>query len=160
MSDIYGFLDQHGISYERFRHPPVYTVEQVEELIPDLPGVKTKNLFLRDRKGKRHFLVVVPARQRVDLKACAQAIGAGKLSFGSEERLKHHLGVDAGSVTLLGLVNDPEHRVEVFIDRGIWDADKIQCHPLVNTATLTISKRGLETFLGATGHSFSVLQVP
>lgn len=160
MTDIYRYLDEHGIGYERFDHPAVYTVDQVEALIPDLPGVKTKNLFLRDRKGQRHFLVVVPAQLRVDLKACGQAIGAGKLSFGSEERLKDHLGVDAGSVTLLGLVNDLEHRVEVFIDRGLWDADKIQCHPLVNTATLTISKEGLEAFLAATGHDFHVLPVP
>ncbi|HSR50013.1 MAG TPA: prolyl-tRNA synthetase associated domain-containing protein [Acidobacteriota bacterium] len=160
MSDIEKVLDGLGIGYRRYDHPAVYTVEQVEEVIPDLPGAKTKNLFLRDRKGRRHFLIVVAARKRVDLKACAQDLGAGKLSFASEERLRKHLGVDAGAVTLLALINDSERQVEVFIDRAIWESEEVQCHPLVNTATLVLSHQGLRDFLAGSGHDFQVLDVP
>ncbi|MEE4605449.1 MAG: YbaK/EbsC family protein, partial [Desulfobacteraceae bacterium] len=116
MTDVYQFLADHHIEYQRHDHPAVFTVADVERLVPPLPAAKTKNLFLRDKKGKRHFLVVVPARKRVDIKALGAAIGAGQLSFGSPARLKRYLGVDPGSVTILALIRDSGHAVEVVFD--------------------------------------------
>lgn|SRR3989338_7120253 len=158
--DIYAFLDQHGIAYQRFDHPAVFTCEQAQELRTPMPGKDTKNLFLRDEKGKRHFLVTVGHEKQVDIKALKTLFDVQKLSFASPERLKNHLGVDPGSVTLLGLINDPEHRVEVFIDEAVWNADAVCCHPLVNTATLCIPHEGIEKFLRATGHSWRVESIP
>jgi Ala-tRNA(Pro) deacylase len=120
MTDVYQFLVDNQVEYERHDHPPVYTVADVERLVPPLPAAKTKNLFLRDKKGKRHFLVVVPAQKRVDIKALGAVIGAGRLSFGSAERLKRYLGVDPGSVTILAIIRDPDHAVEVFFDEILW----------------------------------------
>jgi Ala-tRNA(Pro) deacylase len=108
MTDIYQFLNDNEIEFERFDHPPVYTVNDVKRLASDLPGVKTKNLFLRDKKGQRHFLVSVPAEKRVDLKRLAEALESTKLSFGSPDRLKKYLGIDPGAVSLLAIVNDSE----------------------------------------------------
>ena len=90
--DLFEFLDEHHIAVERHDHPAVYTVEQASRLVPPLPGAKTKNLFLRDKKGKRHFLVVVDAEKRVNLKQLQALLRSGKLSFGSAERLKQYLG--------------------------------------------------------------------
>ncbi|MDX1709005.1 MAG: prolyl-tRNA synthetase associated domain-containing protein [Desulfobacterales bacterium] len=160
MEDFYQYLAEHQIEYERYDHPPVYTVDDVKRLVPPLPAAKTKNLFLRDHKGRRHFLVIVPADKRVDIKALNAMIGASRLSFGSASRLKKILGVDPGSVTIFALVNDPDHRVELIIDESLWEQQAFQFHPLVNTATLVISNHSLRRFLASTGHDVRTLGVP
>ncbi len=158
--DIYQFLADHDIEYERHDHPPVFTCEEAERLVPDMPAARTKNLFLRDRKGRRHFLVVVGYEKAVDLKALTSLLGVRKLGFASPERLKRYLGVDAGSVSILGLVNDADQAVEVIVDEGLWGAETLRCHPLVNTSTLVISRDGIQRFLEITGHQVRVLNVP
>ncbi len=160
MVDFYQYLDEHQIEYERYDHPPVYTVDDVKRLVPPLPAAKTKNLFLRDHKGRRHFLVIVPADKRVDIKALNALIGASRLSFGSADRLKKFLGVDPGSVTIFALVNDPDHSVELIIDEILWTQQAFQFHPLINTATLVISNDNLKQFLASTGHDVRTLGVP
>ena len=160
MVDLYQILAEHQIEYERYDHPAVYTVEDVKRLVPPLPAAKTKNLFLRDHKGRRHFLVIVPADMRVDIKALNAAIGSSRLSFGSANRLKKFLGVDPGSVTILALVNDTDHNVELIIDDSLWNQEAFQFHPLVNTSTLLISRDNLRRFLVLTGHDVKILSVP
>jgi len=160
MTDVYQFLADNHVEYERHDHPAVYTVADVERLVPPLPAAKTKNLFLRDKKGKRHFLVVVPAPKRVDIKGLGAVIGAGRLSFGSADRLKRYLGVDPGSVTILAIIRDPDHAVEVIFDEILWQEEAFQFHPLVNTSTLVISKDNLLRFLDAAGYEIRSLDVP
>ncbi|MBI2403446.1 MAG: prolyl-tRNA synthetase associated domain-containing protein [Gemmatimonadetes bacterium] len=158
--DIYGFLEAHGIPYERLDHPPVYTVEEASRLVPPGPGTPTKNLFLRDEKGRRHFLLTVAHDKQVDLRRMAGVMGSSKLSLGSPKRLARHLGVQPGAVTILALINDPDRRVEVFIDGDLWKSAAVRCHPLVNTATLIVPREGLERFLAATGHSYRLIRIP
>ncbi|MBI4502685.1 MAG: prolyl-tRNA synthetase associated domain-containing protein [Gemmatimonadetes bacterium] len=160
MADIYAVLDANRIPYERLDHPPVYTVEEADRLVPPGPGHRTKNLFLRDDKGRRHFLVTVAHDKQVDLRRLATTLGSSKLSFGSSERLKKYLGLEPGAVTLLAVVNDPSRQVEVFIDRDLWDGQPIRCHPLVNTATLVIPRDGVERLLQASGHTYRLIDVP
>ena len=160
MIDIYEFLDNSNIEYERHDHPPVFTVEDVHRLTPDLPGAKTKNLFLRDKKGSRHFLVVVPADKRINLKALPKVLETSKVSFGSPERLMENLGVTPGSVSLFAIVNDQKNRVEVIIDESLWASDAFQFHPLVNTSTLVISRDSIKRFLADTGHEVKILEIP
>ena len=160
MSEFYQFLAENSIEYERYDHPPVYTVEEASRLVPSLPAVKTKNLFLRDKKGQRHFLVVVPANKMIDIKALPQEIGSSRLSFGSAQRLKKYLGVDPGSVTLFAIFNDPNQDVELIVDEALWQAEAFQFHPLVNTSTLVISRENLQRFIARTGHALRLLHVP
>jgi Ala-tRNA(Pro) deacylase len=158
--DLDAFLRDHGITAARHSHPPVMTVEESERLVPKLPGAKTKNLFLRDKKGARHFLVTVPHDLQVDLNALGSVLDAGRLGFASAERLTKHLGIAPGSVSLLALVNDPAAAVEFVIDGALWDAPAVQAHPLVNDATMVIPHAELERFLAATGHAARVIDVP
>ena len=158
--DLTAFLAAHGVNATRHTHPPVMTVAESERLVPPLPGAKTKNLFLRDRKGARHFLVTVPHALAVDLNALGAALGAGRLGFASAERLARHLGITPGSVSLLALVNDAAHAVEFVIDRSLWEAAAVQAHPLTNDATMVIPHADLERFLAATGHAPRVIDVP
>ena len=158
--DIEAFLREHGIAAVRHAHAPVMTVEESERLVPKLPGAKTKNLFLRDKKGLRHFLVTVPHDLAVDLAALGTALRVGRLGFASPERMAKHLGITPGSVSLLALVNDCDGAVEFVVDRALWDAPAVQAHPLVNDATMVIAHADLERFLAATRHAPRVVDVP
>jgi Ala-tRNA(Pro) deacylase len=158
--DLESFLREHGISAVRHAHPTVMTVEESERLVPKLPGAKTKNLFLRDKKGLRHFLVTVPHDLAVDLAALGATLDAGRLGFASPERMAKHLGITPGSVSLLALVNDRDGAVEFIIDRALWDAEAVQAHPLINDATMVITHADLERFLDATRHVPRVIDVP
>ncbi|MCP4351184.1 MAG: prolyl-tRNA synthetase associated domain-containing protein [Desulfobacterales bacterium] len=160
MADIYKLFAEHGIEYDRYDHPPVFTVQDVKQLTPDLPGAKTKNLFIRDGKGKQHFLVVVGHGKAVDLKAIQSLLGVSRLSFASPDRLMKYLGITPGAVSLLAVVNDVNKDVGVVVDKDLWESEKYQFHPLVNTSTLIISKENLNRFLDITGHKIQVLEVP
>ena len=159
MADLSAFLEQLQIVCERVEHLPVFTIEEVERFVPPLRGAPTKNLFLRDKKGTRQALVIVGASKPVDLRALAASTGFERPSFGSADRLKRCLGIEPGSVSLLSLINDQAHAVEVFIDRDLWTAESFHCHPLVNTATLSVTHEAAERFLEATGHSFRLVDV-
>lgn len=160
MIDIYTFLTTNKIQFTRYDHPAVFTVEEGKHLNLNFPGAHTKNLFLRDKKGTRHILVVVRDDKIVDLDRLSSLLETSRLSFGSPDRLMRHLGVAPGSVTILGIVNDSNKSVEVFIDRDIWEAEFVQCHPLINTSTLVISKADLVKFLETTGHKTQVIDIP
>jgi Ala-tRNA(Pro) deacylase len=160
MMKLDAFLRQQGIAAPRHEHPAVMTVEESERLVPKLPGSKTKNLFLRDKKGARHFLVTAPHDRAVHLNALGAALGVGRLGFASPERLQKYLGITPGSVSLLALINDGGHAVEFVIDRALWNADAVQAHPLINTATMVLPHADLERFLAATGHAPRVIDLP
>lgn len=159
-SGLDALLRRLGIDAPRHEHAAVMTVEESERLVPPLPGAKTKNLFLRDKKGARHFLVTVPAQRAVDLSRLGGILDAGRIGFASPERLQRHLGVTPGSVSLVALVNDTQHAVEFLLDRALWEADAVQAHPLVNTATIVLSHDDLARFLAATGHAPRIVDVP
>jgi Ala-tRNA(Pro) deacylase len=158
--DIYEFLDRHGIPYQRYDHQAVYTCEQADRLaIPPGPA-KTKNLFLRDRRAKRHILLSVGADRNVDIKALEEVLEARGLSFASADRLRELLGIEPGSVTILAVLNDAAGRVEVVMDKELWTREALLCHPLVNTSTLVIGRQDIERFLELTGHTLRVVEVP
>jgi Ala-tRNA(Pro) deacylase len=152
-------LAELGIEVAAHRHPPVYTVEESKAMRGDLPGGHIKNLFLRNKKGDRMWLVVLEEDRKVDLKALAPLIGGDKLSFGSAERLMAHLGVLPGAVTPLALVNDRAGKVELVLDRALLVMDPINCHPLVNDMTVAIRPAGLLAFFRATGHEPRILDL-
>ena len=160
METFFKFLEVNQIAYTRHDHPAVYTVEEADRLVPELAAAKTKNLFLRDDKGRRHFLVVVPGHKPVDLKQLKDRMGIKRISFGSPERLKKHLGIEPGAVSILALYNDKAHVVELFMDQELWASESFQCHPLVNTATLEITRENLIRFLKITGHEMKIIEVP
>jgi Ala-tRNA(Pro) deacylase len=153
---LLAFLDAHGIAHATLDHRPVFTVEDGAEIKAALPGGHTKNLFLKDAKG-RLWLICALGETRVDLKRTAPAIGAAKLSFGSEARLYEALGVRPGSVTVFALINDPGGHVSLVLDQALLDQERVNFHPLSNDATTTISREGLLSFLKALGTTFQVV---
>jgi Ala-tRNA(Pro) deacylase len=148
-----------GLSYERFEHPPVNTAEEGDRHWVGIEAVHCKNLFLRNQKDTRHYLLVVLHSKRVNLRAVADQIGDGKLSFASPERLMAYLGVTPGSVSPMGLINDRGRHVQVFLDRDLRSVPRISFHPNINTVTITMAYRDFERFLADCGHSVSYVDV-
>ena len=150
--EFLAFLDANGFVYQRIEHPAVFTCAEGELHRPKLPAVSTKNLFLCDKKKRHYFLVVTSCEKTVRLDDLKERLSVSHLRFGSEADLERLLGVSRGSVTMMGLVNDTEHKVALWIDDEIWVGEHFLCHPLVNTATLVLSKAELGRFFALTGH--------
>ncbi|SEC33455.1 Ala-tRNA(Pro) hydrolase [Rhizobiales bacterium GAS191] len=152
-------LEGLGILTRTVEHPALFTVTQSRELRGDLPGGHTKNLFVKDKKG-RFFLVACREDANVDLKRLHERLGAsGRLSFGSAAQLMDKLGVEPGAVTLFGVANDKAAEVTVAIDQGLLAFDTINAHPLTNTMTTALSREDLLRFLSTTGHTPLVIDV-
>ena len=145
-------LQELGIAFARHEHPPVATVEEADQHRAGIDGTHCKNLFLRNQKGTRYYLVILTASKKADLRAVADQIGDGKLSFASPERLLAHLGLTPGSVSPFGLMNDCDHGVRVVIDRELKSSARLAFHPNINTATLTLSSADFARFLESCGN--------
>jgi len=144
-------LEMLGIAYERYEHPPVSTAAEADKHWSGIQAVHCKNLFLRNQKGDRHYLVILVHTKRADLRAVANQIGDGKLSFASADRLMTYLGVTPGSVSPFGLIHDQGHHVRLFLDRDLATAERISFHPNINTVTLTMRYGDFERFLASCG---------
>ena len=145
-------LRELGIEYTRHEHPAAATVEEAETHWADIDATHCKNLFLRNQKGNRHYLVVLIASKKADLRGVADQIGDGKLSFASAERLMRHLGLTPGSVSPFGLINDRAHAVRVVLDRDLKTAARLSFHPNINTVTFTVAAADFARFLDACGN--------
>jgi Ala-tRNA(Pro) deacylase len=146
-------LSELSIPFERFEHPPVATVDEAMQHWAGIEATHCKNLFLRNQKGNRHYLVVLEHAKKADLRAVADQIGDGKLSFASPERLMTHLGLTPGSVSPFGLINNRDHAVRVVLDRDLKSATRLSFHPNINTATYVVSAADFARFLEACGNS-------
>jgi Ala-tRNA(Pro) deacylase len=144
---VYDVLNNLSISFEIIEHEAALTVEEMESVLPEMDAQVCKNLFLRDQKGKQHYLVVMPKEKPFNLKDFEANQGLGKMSFASEKRLLKYLDVPSGSVSPLGLINDESGHVIVYMDASLKTMDQIGVHPNINTATVTFSAKDLEKFL-------------
>ena len=149
-ADLIAFFDAHGIEHSTVDHPAVFRVGEGEGVKDDIPGAHTKNLFLKDAKG-RIWLISAQDDTVIDLKRLHTVIGSARLSFGSAELMEQVLGVTPGSVTAFALVNDTERQATFVLDRRLAEAERVNFHPLVNTATTGVSAKGFRRFLQALG---------
>jgi Ala-tRNA(Pro) deacylase len=143
------YLRELGVRFEPYQHPPIATAEEGELHWSGIDAVHCKNLFLRNQKGTRHYLVILAHTKRADLRAVADQIGDGKLSFASPDRLMKYLGVTPGSVSPFGLIHDHDHHVRVYLDRELKQAPRISFHPNINTATFVLTYSDFERFLAS-----------
>jgi Ala-tRNA(Pro) deacylase len=139
-------------------HDAVFTVEQSSRLEGELPGGHTKNLFLKDKKD-RLFLLVALGSASIDLKILPKTLGSDRLSFGRPDLLMDVLGVPPGSVTPFALINDRARRVTVVLDADMMRHERLNCHPLENTATTNIAREDLVRFVRACGHEPRVMKL-
>jgi Ala-tRNA(Pro) deacylase len=158
--ELCAHLSAQGLSFHRLDHPAVFTVEESASLRGTVPGLHSKNLFLKDKKG-RLFLVSARENARIDLKRLHEVIGAsGRLSFGSAELLLETLGVTPGSVTAFAVINDRTNAVTMVLDANLMTGGEMNFHPLINTATLRIGRDDMLAFLRGTGHEPMIVDLP
>ena len=151
---IYDTLKELNIDFEYNEHPPAPTIEIAKQYWKDLDATHCKNLFFRNHKGNKHYLVVFEHLQNLSVKSLEQMLKQGKLSFASEWRMEKYLGVKPGSVSPLALVNDRENHVKVFLDKNLLQAQKISFHPGINTASLVLSFKDFMRFMDWTGNEY------
>ncbi len=156
--ELFARLAELGIATHTVEHAAVFTVAQSAGLERELPGGHSKNLFLKDKKG-RLFLVVALGSTRVDLKSLPARLGADRLSFGSADLLVEVLGIPPGSVTPFALINDKARRVTVVLDGDMMAYERLNFHPLENTATTNIARDDLLRFIAGCGHELRILKL-
>jgi Ala-tRNA(Pro) deacylase len=157
-ADVFALLDRLGIVHSTVRHAALFTVEQSRSLRGEIVGAHTKNLFLKDKKGAL-FLVSTLEDAVIALKHLHHQFGSGRFSFGSADILRAALGLEPGSVSPFGAINDTAGAVTVVLDAGLMEHATLNFHPLVNTMTTAISRDGLLRFLEATGHKARIERV-
>lgn len=158
MKNVEEFLKSNNIDYVLHEHPAVYTCEEAREHCSHVPGVASKNLFLRDDKKRRYFLVILDSKKRVDLKALGEIFGLKRLSFASDNDLKEKLGLEPGAVSLFGLLNDQDNDVELYIDRDFHEEPIVNFHPNRNTASIELSNEMFRKCLKALNHEINVTE--
>ncbi|WP_317853980.1 prolyl-tRNA synthetase associated domain-containing protein [Chakrabartyella piscis] len=158
--EVRNLLQEEGVSYRWVDHEAAYTIEDMERMGIDADAAVAKNLFLRDQKGKKHYLVVLCADKQVNLRSFGETFDLGKLSFASEERLMKYLGLTKGSVTPFGILNDINCEVRVFIDKDLEFVDELGVHPNDNCASVFLSMKDLISILSKFGNDISFVEIP
>ena len=154
---LYKILEEQDIPYEYHEHPPAPTVEAALEHWKDINSTHCKNLFFRNHKGNRHYLVVLEHRRQLNIKDLEEKLKQGKISFASPKRMERYLGLSAGSVSAFGIINDLENHVHLFLDEALQSATRISFHPNENNATLVISFASFLRFLETSGNSYEFI---
>jgi Ala-tRNA(Pro) deacylase len=158
-AELYTLLESLEIKFEYHEHPPLATIEDAKIHWENYNSGRCKNIFFRNHKGDRHYLVILEHLRQLNIRDLEKRLKQGKLTFASDQRLKKFLGVGPGSVSPFGLINDTEKHVHLFIDKKLNEFDRLTFHPNINTASLVISKSDFLKFLGYTGNSFEFIRL-
>jgi Ala-tRNA(Pro) deacylase len=154
---VYDTLEKLNIKFDYYEHPAVPTIDDAKKYWADISAQHCKNIFLRNHKGNRHYLVIIDYRVEVNIHNLESNLKQGKLSFASEHRMMKYLRITAGSVSPFGLLNDETNHVHLFIDESLRKAEKISFHPNLNTASVVISFTDFIRYLNYTGNSYEFI---
>ena len=158
-SGLYLILNELDIAFEYHEHPPVPTVKEASKYWKGIDSTHCKNLFFRNHKGNKHYLVIIEYSQVLNIHDLEKRLKQGKISFASDERMMKYLGVKPGSVSVFGLINDKERHIHVFLDKNLKTSKKISFHPNLNTASIVIDFNDFEKFLNWAGNSYEYLEL-
>ncbi|WP_299730783.1 YbaK/EbsC family protein [uncultured Endozoicomonas sp.] len=159
MIDLHGFISEYGADWIKVFHPPVTSCDEFNNLFPELPGSRAKNLFLCDRKARQFYLLVIEDHKYLDWKHISKLAGK-RLQMASVDNLKEQLNLDRGALSIFALINDPERKVTLMVDEDVWSSEAVQCHTLNNTNTAVVPIDGIKHFLTLTGHEALIISLP
>ncbi len=157
--ELYETFKKLNIEFEYYEHPPVPTVEEAIRYWKGMDATKCKNLFFRNHKGNKHYLVILEHSQSLRIKDLEGRLKQGKISFASEKRLMKYLSLTPGSVTPFGLINDTDKHVHVFFDENLRKSDKISFHPNINSASIVVSFNDFMSYMDWVGNSYEFLEL-
>ncbi len=146
MKQIKQYLKEIGINFKTFTHPAVYTCEEAEKYNKDIRGIHSKNLFIKNKKSKRFYLVILPAEKKLEMDKLEEALN-DKVKFANATDLNAILGLSTGAVSPFGLINDNEKKVKIVIDKKVWQSDFVSFHPNINTETFELSKEDFHKYI-------------
>ena len=158
-AELYRLLEKLAIQFEYHEHPSLATIEDAKIHWKNYNSGRCKNIFFRNHKGDRHFLVILEHLRQLNIRDLEKRLKQGKLTFASDRRLKKYLGVEPGSVSPFGLINDSDNHVHLFLDKKLKEFDRLTFHPNVNTASLVISNSDFLKFLNYTANTFEFIQL-
>ena len=157
--ELYLLFEKLNIKFEYYEHPPLATIEDTKTHWKNYNSGRCKNIFFRNHKGDRHYLVILEHLRQLNIRDLEKRLKQGKLTFASDFRLKKYLGIEPGSVSPFGLINDSEKHVHLFIDEKLKEFDRLTFHPNINTASLVLSKSDFLKFLEYTGNTFEFIRL-
>ena len=157
--NVFRWLDAEGITYTWYEHPEAPTIEIARQYWRNDGSVHCKNLFFRNHKGNRHYLVCFDCDQDMAIHDLEQRLRQGKLSFASPERMARYLGLEPGSVSPFGLINDEEHHVHLFLDKNLEQATSLSFHPNDSRGTVVVSREEFMRYLEAVGNSWEFIEL-
>jgi Ala-tRNA(Pro) deacylase len=157
--ELYELFDKLDITFDYYEHPPVPTVEEASKYWKDIEATHCKNLFFRNHKGNKHYLVILEYLHSLAIRDLEQRLKQGKLTFASPERMMKYLGVEPGSVSPLGLISDKAHHVHLFLDENLKHSITISFHPCINTASVVIKYSDFIRFLEHLGNSYEYVRL-
>jgi Ala-tRNA(Pro) deacylase len=158
-AELYLLLEKLSIQFEYHEHPPLATIEDARIHWADYNSGRCKNIFFRNHKGDRHYLVILEHLRQLNIRDLEKRLKQGKLTFASDQRLKKYLGVEPGSVSPFGLINDIGKHVHLFIDEELNEFERLTFHPNINTASLVVSKTDFLKFLEYSGNSYEFIRL-
>ncbi len=158
-AELYSLFERLAIEYEYHEHPPLATIEAAKIHWKNYNSGRCKNIFFRNHKGDKHYLVILEHLRQLNIKDLEKRLKQGKLTFASDQRLEKYLGVEPGSVSPFGIINDTEKHVHLFIDEKLNEYERLAFHPNVNTASLVISKSDFLKFLEYSGNTFEFIRL-
>ncbi|MBQ5647806.1 MAG: prolyl-tRNA synthetase associated domain-containing protein [Alistipes sp.] len=156
---VFDFLDSHQIKYEVYFHPESPTIEIAKQYWRNDGSVHCKNLFFRNHKGNRHYLVCFDCDRDMAIHDMEHRLHQGKLSFASPQRMERYLGLEPGSVSPFGLINDEEHHVHLFLDKNLQNAPSLSFHPNDSRGTVVISREEFLRYLDAVGNTWEFVEL-
>lgn len=158
---VYDLLDSLGIEYERTDHEEANTMEACNEIDKVLDVIICKNLFLCNRQETQFYLLMMPGDKPFKTKDLSKQIGSARLSFGKAEYMEEYLDIKPGAVSIMGLMNDTEHHIQLLMDKPVAESEYLGCHPCVSTSSLKIKTKDiLDKFLPAVGHEPIIVDLP
>ncbi len=156
---VFDFLNEHNIKYSWYEHAPAPTIEIARTVWRSDGSKHCKNIFLRNHKGNRHYLVIFDCEHNLVIRDLEQLLSQGKLSFASEQRMERYLSLLPGSVSPFGLINDHDNHVHLFIDEALLSHPSLSFHPNDSSATVVIEQGEFKRFLSAVGNSYQYLKL-
>ena len=156
---VYDYLASCGITFDYYEHPEAPTIEIASQFYRGEGTVLCKNLFFRNHKGNKHYLVIMDSRHNMDIHDIEHKLHQGKLSFASPERMMKYLGLEPGSVSPFGLINDEEHHVHLFLDENLKDAESLSFHPNDCRGTVVISREAFKQYLDGIGNTYEYIKL-
>jgi len=156
---LYQILKDLNIPYDYYGHPPAPTIEEARKYWKDIEATHCKNLFFRNHKGNRHYLVIIEHSRDLSIRDLEKRLKQGKLTFASDQRMYKYLGLMPGSVSPFGLINDATKHIHLFLDENLENSRRISFHPCVNSASIVILYEDFKNFLKWTGNSYEYLKL-